>query len=66
VLALLIFVLGPFALPLLWRSTRFSLVWKNILTALVLGLTVLLLWILWFVIQQVVGPLRQLEELLRR
>jgi hypothetical protein len=67
VLTLLFVVLGPFAIPLLWRSRRFTLVWKNILTTFVLGWTALLLWVLWLFMQQTFGPLlRDLNELLPR
>jgi hypothetical protein len=39
VLVLLFLVLGPFALPLLYKSPRFNSTWKIILTALVLVYT---------------------------
>ncbi len=35
VLAMLFLVLGPLALPLLWRSRQFSLLWKLVLTLLI-------------------------------
>jgi hypothetical protein len=65
VLALLFLVLGPLAIPLLWRSRRFTLLWKNILTALVIALTALLLWNVWLVLQQALGSLHDLDELLK-
>jgi hypothetical protein len=65
VLTLLFLVLGPFAIPLLWRSRRFTLLWKNILTAVVLGLAVLLVWDVWLILQQALGPWRELQELLQ-
>ena len=37
VLPLLFLILGPLALPLLWRSRRFTLVWKGILTVVMLA-----------------------------
>lgn len=43
VLLMLFFVLGPFGLPLLWKSPRFSKPWKQILTALTLVYTALVL-----------------------
>ena len=43
VLLMLFFVLGPFGLPLLWKSPRFSKLWKQILTALTLIYTALVL-----------------------
>lgn len=45
VLLLLFFVLGPFGLPMLWKSPRFSKSWKQILTVLTLLYTVALLWV---------------------
>jgi hypothetical protein len=39
VLVMLFAVAGPLALPLLWRSRRFSSAWKTALTVLVLSLT---------------------------
>lgn len=65
VLSLLFFVLGPFALPLLWRSSRFSPLWKNVLTVLVLALTVFLIWALWFIIHLAIGTLPELLKVLR-
>jgi hypothetical protein len=66
VLTLLFVVLGPFAIPLLWRSRRFSLVWKNVLTVFVLAETVLLLWVFWLILQYLYAPLfRDLKELLQ-
>jgi len=63
VLVLLFFVLGPLALPMLWRSRQFSLVWKLVLTAIVIGLTVLILWLIWYVLDKSLEPLRQLQNL---
>ena len=62
---LLFSVLGPFGIPLLWRSRRISLLWKNVLTILVLVVTALLLWVLWLVVQPLIASLRELDELLR-
>ena len=63
VLPLLFFVLGPLALPLLWRSRRFTLLWKGILTALVIGLTVLLVWLTWLAMERTLAPLSQALDL---
>ena len=43
VLILLFIVLGPFGLPLLWRSPSFTRGWKILLTLAVLAETVMLL-----------------------
>jgi len=40
VLIMLFVVLGPFALPMLWRSRGFSIFWKLVLTIVVLGVCV--------------------------
>ncbi len=42
--ALLFLVLGPFGLPLLYKSPAFSQAWKWILTILTLFYTVYLVW----------------------
>lgn len=43
VLLVLFCVLGPFGLPLLWKSPHFSKPWKQILTVLTLIYTALML-----------------------
>ena len=43
VLVMLFFVLGPLGLSLLWKSPHFSKLWKQILTALTLIYTLLML-----------------------
>ena len=43
VLLMLFLVLGPLGLPLLWKSPRFSTLWKILLTAAVLIFTVWLI-----------------------
>ena len=44
VLALLFLVLGPFALPLLYKSPQFSKFWKVLLTIVVIIFTIYLTW----------------------
>ena len=63
ILPLLFLILGPFALPLLWRSHRFTLVWKYVLTILMFAVTAALLWSMWFTVQQALAPLQQLDQL---
>jgi len=63
VLLMLFAVLGPLAIPMLWRSSRFSRTWKAVLTVLVLALTVLLVWLLWYVVAMTLEPLGELKEL---
>jgi hypothetical protein len=63
--AMLFLVAGPFALPLLWRSQRYSLAWKYILTFLVFAEAVLLLWLIWFILHLAFEPIgRAMEEVL--
>ncbi len=61
VLVMLFVVLGPLALPLLWRSREFSLPWKIVLTVVMVALTALILYLIWYVIYQSLEPLRQLH-----
>lgn len=63
VLAALFLLLGPLALPMLWRSPRFPTVWKIMLTVLVAAITVLIVWTLWYVVHQALEPLRNLKKL---
>ena len=60
VLLMLFFVLGPGGLPLLWKSPRFSKGWKQILTALTLIYTALILQML---VSAVTTSLRTLSSL---
>ena len=62
VLPHLFLILGPFALPLLWRSRRFTLVWKSILTVVMLGVTVYLLWSIWLILHQVMVSLQEVDN----
>ena len=63
VLPLLFLVLGPFALPLLWRSRRFTLVWKSVLTVIMVGVIVFMFWSVWFSVHQALAPLLELGKL---
>ncbi len=63
VLPLLFFVLGPLAIPLLWRSRRFTLPWKGFLTAMVTGLTVFFVWTTWITLERTLAPLQQALDL---
>jgi ribosomal protein L40E len=62
VLTMLFAVLGPLALPLLWRSSRFSLAWKVVLTLLVLLLTGIVVGVFSYVVQMTLAPLKELEQ----
>ncbi len=59
VFVMLFVVLGPLALPLLWRSREFSLPWKIVLTVVMVALTTLILTLIWYVLYQALEPLRQ-------
>jgi ribosomal protein L40E len=61
VLASLFLVLGPLGLPMLWRSRQFSMVWKLVFTGMVLGLTVLIFVLIWYVIDKALAPLKELR-----
>ena len=63
VLLMLFVVLGPLALPMLWRSRGFSPLWKTLLTLVMVGVTALLLFLMWFVIAKALVPLQQLKTL---
>jgi hypothetical protein len=62
VLPMLFVVFGPLALPLLWRSRRFTRLWKLILSIVVLGGTVWLIWYVWNLTNQALAPLLQQFE----
>jgi hypothetical protein len=63
VLPLMFLVLGPFGLPLLWRSRRFTLLWKGVLTAIMAAVTVFFLWSVWFSLHQMLAPLQELDRI---
>ena len=63
IVLLLFAVLGPLALPMLWRSPQFPRFWKVVLTVLVAVVTVFIVWACWYVLNTtVMGPLRELHE----
>ncbi len=62
VLVMLFLVLGPLALPLLWRSRGFSRRWKILLTVIVAGATAILLLALGYVLAQAAVELGQLRS----
>ncbi len=63
VLAMLFLVLGPLALPLLWRSREFTTRWKAMLTAIVVGITAGALWKISHDLNQALKPLQELHKL---
>ena len=63
VLLMLFVVLGPLALPMLWRSRGFSPLWKTLLTLVMVGVTALLFFLIWLFIAKALEPLQQLKTL---
>jgi len=55
---LTIFVLGPLALPLVWRTPAFGPRGKSIAAVLILVYTVLLCWEVWVTVQLLLAQLR--------
>jgi hypothetical protein len=62
VLPMLFLVIGPLALPLLWRSRQFTRPWKIVLTLLVTAVTVFLIWRIWVAVDQAMGSLLEIER----
>ena len=62
VLAMLFAVLGPLALPMLWRSRNFSMMWKIVLTVATVAITALVVYLLWYFLYQALEPLRNLRN----
>lgn len=56
-----IFLLGPFAFPLLWKSPRFTLVWKIIITFLVTVATIYLAVGTWQLVELFIQEFRRLQ-----
>jgi hypothetical protein len=64
ILVLLFVALGPLAIPILWRSDRFSRFWKIVLTVLVLVVTALVLWLARHLADtMVIEPIRKFREM---
>jgi hypothetical protein len=62
VLLMLFLVLGPFALPMLWKGRAFSHRWKWILTFLTILYVLALFWLTWFlIVKLIVEPFVQLR-----
>lgn len=64
-LVLLFLILGPLALPMLWRGRAFSTTGKGILTAILLGIVVALVLTAWYVLTQLLDPDAQLRRALQ-
>ena len=60
VLTLLFVVIGPFGLPLLWRSRRFTRPWKVALSIIAVGITVFAVLQIWYILNRALAPLLEL------
>ena len=58
-----IFLLGPFAFPLLWKSPRFSRSWKIIITLIVMAATVYLIIGTWQLIGFFMQEIKRLQSI---
>ena len=65
VVLLLFFVLGPFGLPLLYKSPKFSRTSKILLTLVVMIYTIYLIFISLEIGKELYGRMVELQELLR-
>jgi len=65
VVLLLFFVLGPFGLPLLYRSPKFSTTAKVILTIVVMIYTIYLIFVSLEIGRELYGKMVELQDLLR-
>ena len=63
VLAVLFLVLGPLGLPMLWRCRAMPTAWKVVLTIVMVGVVALIVALIWYVTNQALAPLRQLDAL---
>ena len=59
VLGLLLFVLGPFALPFLYKSRAFSMPMKIFLTVVVMVIAVIAVWVTLYLIGRIVAPIQE-------
>ncbi|HUL20878.1 MAG TPA: hypothetical protein VLZ10_05450 [Thermodesulfobacteriota bacterium] len=66
VVLLLFFVLGPFGLPLLYRSPKFSTTAKVILTIVVMIYTIYLIFVSLEIGRELYGRMAELQDLLRQ
>ncbi len=63
VAVLAFFVIGPFALPLVWKSSRMGAITKYVLTALILVYTAITAYFFYVVLANSLKHLEQLTEL---
>jgi hypothetical protein len=60
ILPMLLLIAGPLALPMLWRSRRFSRLWKIALSVFVTGITLWVFWLIWQLLNQDLASLNKL------
>ena len=58
----LLMILGPFALPLLYKSRAFRLPMKLVLTVVVLTIAVAAIWLTLYLIGRIAEPLKELWQ----
>jgi hypothetical protein len=62
IVLLAVFVLGPLAIPLVWRTPAWGPRGRWIATVLLLAYTVLLCWQVWVAVQFAVEQMQELEQ----
>ena len=56
---IVLFVLGPFGFPLLWKSPRFNRFWKITLTILVILSAIYFVWGSWEIIKTILNEFKR-------
>ncbi|HLD50690.1 MAG TPA: hypothetical protein VJC08_05770 [bacterium] len=57
-----LFLMGPLAFPVLWKSPRFNLFWKVLLTFLVLAVTVWMIQASAGAVNILLAQIKQIQE----
>ena len=55
-------MLGPFALPLLYKSRAFNPLMKIVLTVVVAAIAVFAVWVILYYLGQIVEPLKEVWQ----
>ena len=66
IIVLALFVIGPFALPLVSRSTQMDRTVKTVLTVLILAYTVLTVYYLYQIVLYEIGVFSELGDIMAR
>jgi len=57
-------VLGPFALPLVWRNPKYEVITKVIITIVVIAVTIAVtIWLCYFIVQRFQPLIKELDAL---